>query len=87
MIIYGKDLKKNNAIFVKNVKPQKLNSILKKAYEQEINQNIVLLIEEGVGILSSARQLNISPTTLLKRIKEITSKSLNNLFQRIKNKN
>jgi sugar diacid utilization regulator len=79
--------KKNNAIFVKNVKPQKLNSILKKAYEQEINQNIVLLIEEGVGILSSARQLNISPTTLLKRIKEITSKSLNNLFQRIKNKN
>ncbi|OYU67410.1 MAG: hypothetical protein CFE22_04905 [Cytophagaceae bacterium BCCC1] len=87
MIIYGKDLKKNNAIFVKNVKPQKLNSILKKAYEQEINQNIVLLIKEGVGILSSARQLNISPTTLLKRIKEITSKSLNNLFQRIKHKN
>jgi hypothetical protein len=55
MINYCKDHKKNNAIFVKNVKPQKSNSILKKAYEQEINQNIVLLIEEGIGFLSSAR--------------------------------
>ena len=38
------------------------------AYKAEINQNIILLTIEGLGIRSTARILKISTTTLLKRI-------------------
>ena len=44
-----------------------------KAYTQGINKNIVALTKEGVGIRSTARLLDISPTTLLSRIKFIAS--------------
>jgi len=39
-----------------------------RAYEPNINQHIVLLTKEGLGIRSTARVLRISVTTLLKRI-------------------
>ena len=38
------------------------------AYKGDINQNIVQLTKEGLGIRSTARILKISATTLLKRI-------------------
>jgi len=38
------------------------------AYKRDINQEIVLFTKEGLGIRSTARILNISTTTLLKRI-------------------
>lgn len=39
-----------------------------KAYFQDMNQNIINLTKEGMGIRSTARFLQISTTTLLKRI-------------------
>jgi IS1 family transposase len=59
--------------FCKICKITKVEFYTYKAYKQEINQNIVALTKEGVGILGTARLLAISPTTLLKRIKEIAS--------------
>ncbi len=41
------------------------------AYQKGINDEIVTLTQEGVGIRSTARILNISPTTLLSRIVQI----------------
>lgn len=38
------------------------------AYSIEMNNRIVVLIKEGVGIRGISRILNISPTTVLKRI-------------------
>ena len=42
------------------------------AYQKGINDEIVTLTKEGVGIRSTARILDISPTTLLSRIIQIT---------------
>ena len=41
------------------------------AYQKGINDEIVTLTKEGVGIRSAARILDISPTTLLSRIVQI----------------
>lgn len=43
-----------------------------KAYRKEINPQIIQLTKEGLGIRSTARILNISVTTLLKRIQTIS---------------
>lgn len=54
----------------------KRTSVLKftyKAYCENINSKIVKLTKEGAGIRSTARILKISPTTLLKRIIEISA--------------
>lgn len=42
-----------------------------QAYKLDINQNIIQLTKEGLGIRSTARILKISATTLLKRIVSI----------------
>ena len=42
-----------------------------KAYQSNINQQIILFTKEGLGIRSTARVLSISVTTLLKRIVRI----------------
>jgi insertion element IS1 protein InsB len=42
--------------------------IMHLAYKGDINQNIIQLTKEGLGIRSTARILKISMTTLLKRI-------------------
>lgn len=73
MIKYGKDSKMKQRYFCKKCKTTKVEFYTYKAYKQEINQNIISLTKEGVGILGTARLLNISATTLLKRIKEIAS--------------
>lgn len=39
-----------------------------QAYQPSINQQIITLTKEGLGIRSTARVLHISTTTLLKRI-------------------
>jgi IS1 family transposase len=74
MMKYGKDSKMKQRYFCKRCKITKVEFYTYKAYKQEINQNIVALTKEGVGILGTARLLAISPTTLLKRIKEIASR-------------
>src|ERR1035437_5876156 len=44
-----------------------------KAYQYNINQQIILFTKEGLGIRSTARVLCISVTTLLKRIISIAA--------------
>ncbi|WP_370514211.1 IS1-like element transposase [Flavobacterium sp. SLB02] len=46
-------------------------SYTNQACKLNINQNIIQLTKEGLGIRSTARILNISTTTLLKRIVSI----------------
>ncbi len=48
-----------------------IESYTNQAYKLNINQNIIQLTKEGLGIRSTARILNISTTTLLKRIASI----------------
>jgi len=43
------------------------------AYEKDLNEKIVILTKEGLGIRSTARILKISPTTLLSKIVSIAS--------------
>ena len=43
------------------------------AYNPDLDQNIIALTKEGVGIRGTARLLGISPTTLISRIKKIAS--------------
>ena len=43
------------------------------AYDQNLNENIIALTKEGVGIRGTARLLGIAPTTLIARIKKIAS--------------
>ncbi|OYU66894.1 MAG: transposase [Cytophagaceae bacterium BCCC1] len=74
MIKYGKDSRQKQRYFCKKCYKTKVEFYTYKAYKQEINQNIIALTKEGVGILGTARLLSISPTTLLKRIKQIASK-------------
>ena len=42
-------------------------------YNPNLNQDIIALTKEGVGIRATARLLGISPTTLISRIKKIAS--------------
>lgn len=75
--------KSNNIIkngFTKNNKQQYYCKLCKNrfidfytnnAYKKNINTQIVQFIKEGVGIRSTARILQISATTLLKRIIKI----------------
>ena len=46
------------------------------AYSCNIDENIIALTKEGVGIRGTARLLSISPTTLLSKIKKI-AKNIN----------
>lgn len=52
----------------KSCKKTQVENYTYKAYLQNINERIIKLTKEGVGIRSSARLLNISVTTLLSRI-------------------
>ena len=43
------------------------------AYVKSLNNHIIALTKEGVGIRGTARLLDISPTTLISRIKKIAT--------------
>ena len=45
-----------------------------RAYRLDLDNNIIALTKEGVGIRGTARLLEISTTTLISRIKKIASK-------------
>lgn len=55
----------------KNYKKKFIIDYTYKAYYSNINQQIIVLTKEGLGIRSIARVLKISTTTLLKRILQI----------------
>jgi insertion element IS1 protein InsB len=63
----------NNATSVIHVKKSQQSDYRYHAYDQNLNQNIIALTKEGVGIRGTARLLGISPTTLISRIKKIAS--------------
>ncbi len=62
--------------FCKNCKKRFIDFYTYRAYEKDINFQIIQLTKEGLGIRSTARILKISITTLLKRIINISDNIL-----------
>lgn len=71
MVKNGKTLSGKQRYLCKNCKTTKVDEYTYGAYQADINQQIITLTKEGLGIRSTARVLQISPTTLLKRILSI----------------
>nr|WP_317192640.1 IS1 family transposase [Flavobacterium geliluteum] len=68
MIKYGKTKSGNQRYICRVCGKTKVENYAYLAYKGDINQNIIQLTKEGLGIRSTARILKISTTTLLKRI-------------------
>jgi insertion element IS1 protein InsB len=68
MIKHGKTKSGNQRYICRNCHRTTVVNYIYKAYLSEVNERIILLTKEGVGIRSTARILKISSTTLLKRI-------------------
>jgi len=62
---------KKQQYFCKNCNRRFIEFYSYKAYHSNVNSDIIKLTKEGLGIRSTARVLNISTTTLLKRILSI----------------
>lgn len=71
MIKYGKTKSGNQRYVCRTCKKTRVENYVYQAYKGDINQNIIQLTKEGLGIRSTARILQISTTTLLKRIVSI----------------
>ena len=70
----GKEKNKQQKYKCKNCNKSQQKKYRYNAYNVNLNQNIIALTKEGMGIRGSARLLNISPTTLISIIKKIASK-------------
>jgi insertion element IS1 protein InsB len=68
LIKNGKSKSGNQRYICKDCCKTQVANYFNNAYLPTINQNIVMLTKEGLGIRSTARVLQISTTTLLKRI-------------------
>lgn len=64
----GTTKNKKQQYYCKNCDKRFIENYTYRAYLSSTNQNIMLLTKEGLGMLSTARVLKISITTLLKRI-------------------
>jgi insertion element IS1 protein InsB len=71
MIKNGKLTTGKQRYYCKSCGKSKLSVYTYNAYQTHINDNIIALTKENVGILGTARLLAISPTTVLSRIKKI----------------
>jgi len=71
MIKYGKTKSGNQRYICRGCGKTRVENYAYLAYKGDISQNIIQLTKEGLGIRSTARILNISTTTLLKRIVSI----------------
>jgi insertion element IS1 protein InsB len=67
----GNTKTKKQQYICKNCKKRFIEFYSYKAYHKNINSKIIQLTKEGLGIRSTARVLNISTTTLLRRIIKI----------------
>jgi transposase-like protein len=74
LIKYGKTKQQNQRFKCNNCNRTQVEKYRYNAYQLNLNQQIVLLTKEGLGIRSTARVLRISATTLLKRILSIANK-------------
>lgn len=68
LIKHGKSSSNKTRYRCKSCKKTQVENYSYKAYSPNLNQNIVSLTKEGVGIRSTARLLKISTTTLLSRL-------------------
>ncbi|WP_294963486.1 IS1 family transposase [uncultured Flavobacterium sp.] len=68
MIKYGKTKSGSQRYICRICGKTRVEKYTYQAYREEMNQNIIQLTKEGLGIRSTARILKISATTLLKRI-------------------
>lgn len=68
IIKYGKTKSGNQRYRCKVCFKTQVKKYIYTAYEPEINDKIILFTKEGLGIRSTARILQISTTTLLRRI-------------------
>ncbi|MFV0181958.1 hypothetical protein OBK15_07270 [Empedobacter falsenii] len=87
LIKYVKTKNGNQRYKCKNCQKTSVEIYHYNAYLSTINFNIIQLTKEGLGIRSTARYLQISPTTLLKRLLEIASKNHLNLRTHLKRLN
>lgn len=71
-IKYGKAKDGKQRYQYKNCKKTSVLKYIYRAYYKNINNKIIQLTKEGLGIRSTARLLKISVTTLLKRIVSIS---------------
>ena len=69
----GNTKTKKQQYICKNCKKRFIEFYSYKAYHKNINSKIIQLTKEGLGIRSTARVLNISTTTLLRRIIKIAA--------------
>ena len=69
----GKEKNGQQRYLCKNCKKSQQAVYKFNAYSTALNNNIIALTKEGVGIRGTARLLGISPTTLINRIKKIAS--------------
>lgn len=71
MIKNGKTSYGKQRFICKTCKKSRVENYKSNAYQPDLNQQIISLTKEGLGIRSTARVLKISTTTLLKRIVSI----------------
>jgi len=69
----GKALNGKQRFQCKKCHKKQLHQYSYNAKDPLLNQKIIALTKEGVGIRGTARLLGISPTTLIARIKKIAS--------------
>lgn len=67
----GKTKNRKQQYYCKNCGKRFIQYYCYQAYQSDTNKHIILFTKEGLGIRSTARILQISPTTLLKRIVSI----------------
>jgi len=84
MMKYGKSIRLKPPHFFKKCRYSKLECYSYKAYKKENNRNLVSLvpktIKKIVSQFGTASLPNISPTTLLKGIKEIALVAISSLY-------
>ncbi|MGL4631135.1 MAG: IS1/IS1595 family N-terminal zinc-binding domain-containing protein [Leadbetterella sp.] len=71
MIKNGRDARGKQRYFCKSCKKSCIEFYKYNAYNKGINENIIALTKENVGVLGTARLLRISATTVINRIKKI----------------
>ncbi len=70
----GTTKNKKQQFYCKCCKKRFIDYYSNKAYIKNVNNRIIILIKEGLGIRSIARVLQISTTTVIKRILSIANK-------------
>lgn len=74
MIKYGKTKSGNQRYICKLCSKTRVANYIYNAYHPNIDSDIKVLTKEGLGVRSTARVLQISPNTLLRRIVSIAQK-------------